>query len=697
MLGLDDPDAYARQNVFLGAICGRVANRIRDARFTLGGVTYHLDANDPPHHLHGGAPGLVPRQLGRRARSGGSRRAHPAPSFARRGRRVSGRRRRAGDLHAHRRQRAAHRDERDDRSADAHQPDQPRLLEPRRRRQRSRSPADGLRRRLHPGRSGRPHRRRRTGGRHAARLSVAEARLARARSQLRRRPHHRTDAHRRAPRRPEVGPHDDRPQRPAGAAGLRGEVSRRLHRRPRRPARPPRRDLPRDPGLPERHQRPRVAQPGAAPPGRHLPAHRRLRLRRPTEADRCRGSCSRITSSTPTTSSAPGSSATSPSSSSGAAGRSASSPATAPASIPRAASTRSRTGTASQIHRVFRPPWTQARPFQRLANSGWMTAAWLARIAELGPFDAVVVGSDPAFSPMLGRGLRRLLPARRARPLVLRPLSRGDRRRRGGNAAVRMLVPAARQLMKWGYGAYDALVDIGPRMQERLAAYGTGAAATHAGPLGAGRAAGAPPSPIRACTRRALSRAPSWRCSTRGRWGAPTTTGRSSSWPAPAGPARATTSRSASRRAATGRTSSARRSRPPTPTSPSSRSPTRRRCRRGSAPPTFISSACSPSGRASWSRRSSSARWPSGGPCSTRARQTPRSRAGSPTYDVGLTLARRHSPVGRRPVARAHRTARRPRALASQRLRRLPARVLEEGRQRSLGRDAARAGRPPRR
>ena len=57
VLGLDDPSGYARQDVFLGAICGRVANRIREARFTLAGVTYHLDANDPPHHLHGGARG----------------------------------------------------------------------------------------------------------------------------------------------------------------------------------------------------------------------------------------------------------------------------------------------------------------------------------------------------------------------------------------------------------------------------------------------------------------------------------------------------------------------------------------------------------------------------------------------------------------------------------------------------------------
>lgn len=57
VLGLDDAAAYAAQNFFLGAICGRVSNRIRDARFTLEGVTYHLDANDPPHHLHGGRRG----------------------------------------------------------------------------------------------------------------------------------------------------------------------------------------------------------------------------------------------------------------------------------------------------------------------------------------------------------------------------------------------------------------------------------------------------------------------------------------------------------------------------------------------------------------------------------------------------------------------------------------------------------------
>lgn len=57
VLGLDDPGDYAGQNFFLGATCGRVGNRIRNARFTLDGRTYDLEANDPPHHLHGGSRG----------------------------------------------------------------------------------------------------------------------------------------------------------------------------------------------------------------------------------------------------------------------------------------------------------------------------------------------------------------------------------------------------------------------------------------------------------------------------------------------------------------------------------------------------------------------------------------------------------------------------------------------------------------
>jgi len=57
VLGLDHLADYAHQRAFLGATVGRVANRIRDARFSLDGHTYKLEANDPPHHLHGGSNG----------------------------------------------------------------------------------------------------------------------------------------------------------------------------------------------------------------------------------------------------------------------------------------------------------------------------------------------------------------------------------------------------------------------------------------------------------------------------------------------------------------------------------------------------------------------------------------------------------------------------------------------------------------
>ena len=39
-----------------------------------------------------------------------------------------------------------------------------------------------------------------------------------------------------------------------------------------------------------------------------------------------------------------------------------------------------------------------------------MSAAWLAHARRLGPFDAAIVGSDPAFAPLVGPGLRRLWP-----------------------------------------------------------------------------------------------------------------------------------------------------------------------------------------------------------------------------------------------------------------------------------------------
>lgn len=53
VLGYDTLAAYEQDDVFFGACIGRVANRIKDSRFTLNGQTYHMAPNDGLNHLHG--------------------------------------------------------------------------------------------------------------------------------------------------------------------------------------------------------------------------------------------------------------------------------------------------------------------------------------------------------------------------------------------------------------------------------------------------------------------------------------------------------------------------------------------------------------------------------------------------------------------------------------------------------------------
>src|SRR5262249_45470893 len=52
--GFDTLEGYLTRSRFFGAIAGRYANRIANARFTLNGRTYQLAANNGQNHLHGG-------------------------------------------------------------------------------------------------------------------------------------------------------------------------------------------------------------------------------------------------------------------------------------------------------------------------------------------------------------------------------------------------------------------------------------------------------------------------------------------------------------------------------------------------------------------------------------------------------------------------------------------------------------------
>jgi aldose 1-epimerase len=57
VLGYDNLAGYVKATPYFGATAGRVANRIKNARFELKGKTYKLAANNGPHNLHGGLKG----------------------------------------------------------------------------------------------------------------------------------------------------------------------------------------------------------------------------------------------------------------------------------------------------------------------------------------------------------------------------------------------------------------------------------------------------------------------------------------------------------------------------------------------------------------------------------------------------------------------------------------------------------------
>jgi aldose 1-epimerase len=62
VLGLASIEDYVHRSPHFGALAGRFANRIRDGRFVLDGVTYELPRNqDGKHTLHGGANGFGKR------------------------------------------------------------------------------------------------------------------------------------------------------------------------------------------------------------------------------------------------------------------------------------------------------------------------------------------------------------------------------------------------------------------------------------------------------------------------------------------------------------------------------------------------------------------------------------------------------------------------------------------------------------
>ena len=61
LLGYDTLQEYEEGNEYLGAVIGRIANRVSDASFVLNGIEYHLDKNDEENSRDGGFCGFQRR------------------------------------------------------------------------------------------------------------------------------------------------------------------------------------------------------------------------------------------------------------------------------------------------------------------------------------------------------------------------------------------------------------------------------------------------------------------------------------------------------------------------------------------------------------------------------------------------------------------------------------------------------------
>jgi glycosyltransferase involved in cell wall biosynthesis len=128
----------------------------------------------------------------------------------------------------------------------------------------------------------------------------------------------------------------------------------------------------------------------------------------------------------------------------------------------------------ASIERLHRPAWSQSAPVARLANAAWLINAWRTVLPALGEMDVALIGSDPAFAPLLGLPMRARWP--RASlvhwcfdlyPEVIVAES--------GSSGVRGLAVAARAMMGAAYRKYDAIVDLGPGMRTCLSRYTGGA------------------------------------------------------------------------------------------------------------------------------------------------------------------------------------------------------------------------------
>lgn len=128
---------------------------------------------------------------------------------------------------------------------------------------------------------------------------------------------------------------------------------------------------------------------------------------------------------------------------------------------------------AVRIRRVWRPAFPQASTLGRLANAGWMIAAWSALGLRRGPSrpDVVLTGTDPVMSVVVAAAIKRVrpgLPVAHWAYDLYPEAAVADGVLRANSAAARVTT----QLVKRGYRCCDVVADLGPCMRARIDRYG---------------------------------------------------------------------------------------------------------------------------------------------------------------------------------------------------------------------------------
>jgi colanic acid biosynthesis glycosyl transferase WcaI len=127
-----------------------------------------------------------------------------------------------------------------------------------------------------------------------------------------------------------------------------------------------------------------------------------------------------------------------------------------------------------RIHRSPRPAFSQASNAGRLLNSLWLIGRWAAFIARRPAFDAIVLGTDPAFGYFLLPAARLLKPRTKLLywgfDLYPEAVIADD------SGIASKLASALRPLTRACYSTLDGIADIGPCMRQVLDGYGHRAA-----------------------------------------------------------------------------------------------------------------------------------------------------------------------------------------------------------------------------